>query len=212
MWLQDFYILLIHSWCPQGSSSSSRRRNTKCPVPTGPGDTGSSSTPWSTTLPWWAPGNTSSIRRGRAFWTEASTRGTRRGAKKKLQPQRRRHLPANKCERDPDEGYLLWLWENSTGLFVWKYIRKVHFRSNNCTYSWLQRVVWRSVSEVSCESAGLQPLLCRFPSIGLLLWVQLPFPWCLNLMFSEMLFHKLNQKLQLPRMHNRIPLKRVMMT
>lgn len=107
---------IMISSCPQGSSWSSRTRNsTKCPVPRGPAGTGSSSTPWSTTPPWWAPGSTSSIRPRRAFWMEASTTAARR----------QRRLPATEC-----------MWPHKEGsLFVQNYCRCVCIRPNKCTYS-----------------------------------------------------------------------------
>lgn len=125
------------SECPQVSSWSSRRRNsTKCPVPKGPASTGSSSTPWLTTPPLWAPGSTSSVRPQRAFWMEASTTAPRRGAKRRQRPRRLMWLPATEHECDPDAGSLFWFGENSAVLmFVRTYCRRVCIWWNKCTHS-----------------------------------------------------------------------------
>lgn len=88
---------------PQGSSSSSRiRSRIKCPLPREPAGTGSSSTPWSTTPPLWAPGSTSSVRPQTAFWMEAWTAAPGRRAKRRLRPRRQKPLPATNQECDTD--------------------------------------------------------------------------------------------------------------
>lgn len=100
-------IPLVLSPCPtrppQGSSWSSRRRSSpKCRAPRGPAGAGSSSTPWSTTRPWWAPGSTSSFRRPRALWTEASTTAaSRRRAQRRKWPRRPRSAPTTEAWMEP---------------------------------------------------------------------------------------------------------------
>lgn len=99
-------IPLVLSPCltpPQGSSWSSRRRSSpKCRAPRGPAGAGSSSTPWSTTRPWWAPGSTSSSRRPRALWTEASTTAaSRRRAQRRKWPRKPRRAPTTEAWMEP---------------------------------------------------------------------------------------------------------------
>lgn len=95
----------------QGSSWSIRRKNSKrCPTQRGPAGTGISSTPWSTTPPWWEPGSTSCARPQRALWTGAWTAAPRRGARRRQQPRRqqprrRTPLPANEHERDLEDRF-----------------------------------------------------------------------------------------------------------
>ncbi len=70
-------FLQVFSW------SSKRRSRTRCLMPSGRERTGSSSTRWSTTRLWWAPGNISSARALKASSTEPSTGPPRRAAKRK---------------------------------------------------------------------------------------------------------------------------------
>lgn len=73
--------------------SSKRRNRTRCPTPSGHERTGSSSSRWSTTRPWWAPESISSARVQKASSTERSTGPLRRAAKRKAASRSRARRP-----------------------------------------------------------------------------------------------------------------------
>ena len=171
--------------CAQEYSWLSRRRNrTRCLLQSEHEDIGCSSTPWSTTLPWWAPGSTSSARALKALWTEPSTAPQRGTAKRRQEPRmlgrRWSQLPVTEMGHYPWGSGIIVINKAPVGFWIMGRLYTIVFFSmhrsvwicwDKCTYSpVLKKVLFEGYFQFVLSNVPLFIWMCRVSCLTKVVW------------------------------------------